>query len=232
MVTPMDRMHIEAPALLRLMQLASPGLPVGGFSYSQGLEWAVQAGWVSSEETLSDWLRGLLDDGFAYLDAPVFARLYRDCEAHDLDSAQHWVDTLLAARETAELREEESRRGRALATLLKDLEVLEEPAWFDTVAACQAGGFAKASVKWRIPLEQAALGYAWTWLENQVVAAIKLVPLGQTAGQRVLLQLGEHLAHAIAGGLLLGDDDIGACAPALAIASSCHETQYTRLFRS
>jgi urease accessory protein len=97
---------------------------------------------------------------------------------------------------------------------------------------CQAAPFALAAVHWKIGLEDCLLGYAWGWTENQVAAAIKLVPLGQTDGQRVQLKLAERLPATVARAMKVEDDDIGAGAPALAIASACHETQYTRLFRS
>jgi urease accessory protein len=219
-------------ARLRLLQLVSPTLPIGGFTYSQGLEWAVEVKWVDDPAALVDWLGGLVDDGLASLDLPILARLYRACEASDRVLVARWGCELLASRETSELRAEERQRARALCTLLSDLGVGEAADWREELAHCQASGFALAAVYWRIPLHDCLLGYAWAWLENQVAAAIKLVPLGQTDGQRVLRELAEGLPTAVAGALALDDDDIGCGAPALAIASSRHETQYTRLFRS
>lgn len=224
---------ITAPlGRLRLMQLISPALPIGAFTYSQGLEWAVEAGWVRDVHSLGDWLEGLLDDGLAQLELPILERLYSACEREDVDVIERWGRQLYASRETRELRAEEHNRARALITLLADLEVAQAVDWKESLCHCQAAPFALAAVHWQISVEDCLLGYAWGWLENQVAAAIKLVPLGQTDGQRVLLQLAERLPLAVEQALGLGDDAIGAGAPALAIASARHETQYTRLFRS
>ncbi len=222
----------EALARVRLMQLVSPALPIGGFNYSQGMEWAVEAGWVRDGDSLREWLSGLQDDALAHLDVPVLARLYAASEGNDREAVLRWSRALVAARETAELRAEERNRGAALVALLSNLGVIDDPAWRDALGTCQAAGFARAAVAWHIGLEQAALGYCWAWLENQVAAGLRLIPLGQTAGQRVALDLAGRLPAVVARGLALGDDEIGAGSPALAIASARHETQYTRLFRS
>ncbi len=219
-------------AKLRLMQLVSPALPIGAFTYSQGLEWAVENSWVHDTDTLQNWLQGLAQDNLAQLDIPILARLYHACKAEDEIALLYWSHTLLAARETSELRLEEQNRARALTTLLQSLEIEQATAWQDALQLCQATPYALAAVQWEIPLEDAALGYAWGWLENQVAAAIKLIPLGQTAGQQVELNLSEILPQAVETGLQLEEDQIGASAPAMALASSLHETQYTRLFRS
>ena len=219
-------------ARLRLMQLTSPALPIGAFTYSQGLEWAVEAGWVTDSATLGDWLQGLIEDNLLHLELPILARLYRACADGDVAAVESWGRTLLAARESRELRAEELNRARALGSLLRDLDIDAAKQWRDALAHCQAAPFALAAVHWRIGLQDCLLGYAWSWLENQVAAAIKLVPLGQTDGQRVQLALAEALPSVVSEAIELGDDDIGACAPALAIASAQHETQYTRLFRS
>ena len=225
-------MTTEALPALRLMQLVSPALPVGAFAYSQGLEWAVHAGWVHDETSLAQWLHGLVDDGLQHLDLPVLMRLHDACTADNAHDFAHWSAQLVAARETAELRAEERARARALTKLIAGLGSARADAWRDGASACQAAAFAIAATDWGIARKPAALGYAWAWLENQVAAAVKLVPLGQTAGQRVQRDLAPRIARAVdrAGGL--DDSDIGACAPAMAIASSLHETQYTRLFRS
>ena len=219
-------------ARLRLMQLVSPALPIGGFTYSQGLEWAVEAGWVRDSASLEDRLRGLVDDALAMLELPVLARLYTACEQRDVQRIADWGKALYAARESRELRDEERQRARALVSLLRDLDVAEADDWRDALRHCQAAPFALAAVHWRIAREDCLLGYAWSWLENQVAAAIKLVPLGQTDGQRVQLRLAARLPGAVERALQCDDDDIGAGAPAMAIASAAHETQYTRLFRS
>ncbi len=217
---------------LRLMQLVSPALPVGGYTYSQGLEWAVEADQVTTEEDVSRWLEGLILDGLTWLELPVLREIYEAVQADEQGSVGHWADFLLACRETAELRQEEINRGRALATLLDDLGIEGVDRFRIAMDKSQMVGFALAAVQWKIPLFQAALGLGWSWLENQVSAAVKLVPLGQTAGQRIQLELAALVADAIPRALQVPVDEIGASAPAMAIASSHHETQYTRLFRS
>ncbi|MCB1864262.1 MAG: urease accessory protein UreF [Chromatiales bacterium] len=225
-------MGTEALARLRLLQLSSPTLPVGAFAYSQGLEYAVEAGWVRDENETADWLAGLIDDTLAHLELPILFRMQAACTRGDESELRSLAKRIVAARETAELRAEESTRARALATLLADLDVGHAREWRETLGMAQCAGFACAAYAWKIPTRDALLGYAWAWLENQVACAIKLVPLGQTAGQRVLLALGPALERAVETAMTLDDDDIGASAPALAMASSLHETQYTRLFRS
>jgi urease accessory protein len=226
-------MHTEAALpLLRLLQLASPSLPVGAFTYSQGIEWAVEAGWIRGAGDLEEWLADQVEDGLANLDIPLLARMTDACTARDEAALAHWCDIAGAWRETAELRAEERNRGRALANLLVSLDVGHAAPWRDTLARSPLAGFALAAVHFAIPRATTAYGHAWSWLENLVLAAVKLIPLGQTDGQRTLLRLAERLPAAVEHGLALPDEEIGASLPALAIASSAHETQYTRLFRS
>jgi urease accessory protein len=217
---------------VRLMQLVSPALPIGAFTYSQGLEWAVESGQVNSPETVYNWMTGVIEDSLTYLDLPILKRLYQAFQQANEEAVTYWSEYLLASRETSELRQEENNRGRALSTLLVDLEVAGADQYQQVLRLTQLSGFALAAVSWNIPLQQAALGYGWGLLENQVAAAIKLVPLGQTAGQKLQLQLSALLPQAVNKGLSIEDETIGASAPAMAIASSLHETQYTRLFRS
>lgn len=219
-------------ARMRLLQLVSPSLPVGAFAYSQGIEWAVEAGWIRDEEDLREWLAGLLQSAIAAWEVPMLVRMHTACDAADEAPLRALCRRLLASRETAELRAEEGQRGRALAVLLQDLGVEQARRWRGTLEMSQMAGFALAASVWTIPVGEAARGYVWAWLENLVLAAVKIVPLGQTAGQRLLLQLGGSVPQVVGRGLSLKDDEIGASSPALAIASSRHETQYTRLFRS
>ncbi|WP_079227891.1 urease accessory protein UreF [Pseudomonas putida] len=219
-------------ALLRLLQLASPGLPVGGFTYSQGLEWAVEAGWVRDTAGFGAWQREQMHDTLACLDWPVLARLYRACEANDAHAFARWSRFLLANRETAELRLEEQQRGSALARLLDGWQLGQDPAWRTSIELSQLGGMAWLAAHWQIPLRQLALGHAFAWLEGAVMAGVKLVPFGQQAAQTLLRDLGAELPGVLEQALALADDQLGGGLPLLAIASSRHETQYTRLFRS
>lgn len=218
--------------LVRLMQLVSPSLPVGGFTYSQGIERTVEDGWICGADDLKAWLGDQLHHVLATFDLPILARMYKAVMEDRPDALATWIDELLAGRESAELRMEERNRGRALADLLSGLEVADADRWRTELTRCQLAGFAFAAVRWRIPVGDAALGYAWSWLENLVLAAVKIIPLGQTDGQRILQLMSSELPAAVEKGLACSNREIGASSPALAIASSRHETQYTRLFRS
>jgi urease accessory protein len=224
--------RLSHPALLRLLQFASPMLPVGAYAYSQGLEWAVESGWVSDERSAADWITGVLGAGPAQLDVPVLARLYRARADHDHLQLHYWSRYLDAARESGELQAEARQLGESLAVLLTQLGIEAAQDWKEIEYAGFPTLFALAAVHYRVPLAETALGLLWAWCENQVAAAMKLVPLGQAAGQRILSALIEQLPAAAEHGLALADDEIGMLAPRLAVASARHETQYTRLFRS
>ena len=219
-------------ALLRLMHLVSPSLPTGAFAYSQGLEWAVEAGWVANAPDLEAWLADLIRNSLARVDVPLLVRMIAACRDNRCHDLARWCDILLSLRETQELRREETNRGRAMASVLDGMAVIMTPEENRCVQTSQLAGFAVAAARWRISTGQAAAGYLWSWLENQVLAGIKIIPLGQTAGHRILMRLDAPLMKAVAMGLDIMDNDIGSSNPALAIASCRHETQYTRLYRS
>lgn len=222
----------DHPGLLRLLQLVSPSLPIGSFTYSQGIEWAVEAGWIDTPESLRDWLKQPLEYGIARLDLPLLKRFYAAAREQDKSAMSDWIDYLNASRETAELLQEEKNRGRALVDLLISLNIPLAKQWKPLLAQNFLAAFAVVACYWDISEEQAAQGYVWSWLENQVLSAIKIIPLGQTQGQVLLSEMLEDIAPVVATGLSLKDEQIGASSPALAIASAQHETQYTRLFRS
>lgn len=217
---------------IRLFQLISPSLPTGAFTYSQGLEWAVDQGWVHDRQSLVSWLSSLLFTCYRELEIPLLQRLYTSYMEGDPKRFGHWSEYALATRETKELREEEKTRGRAMTKLIKDLEPDIDDKWLKHTATCQLGGFALLAGCWQINLEEAAMGYVWSWLENMVMAAVKIVPLGQTKGQLALIDLNTEAAKAVQDGLTVTDDQLGGSCPYLALSSSLHETQYTRLFRS
>ena len=225
-------MRIDPTVLPRLLQLCSPTLPVGAYAYSQGLECAVDRGWVRDEASAGAWILGLLGHALRRLDLPVFARLYGAWEAADADTVRRWNARLYASREAAELQREDRQLGAALARLLTDLGVAEAASWRNAPRVCFATLFSLAAARWEIPLLEATTGYAWAWTENQVTAATRLIPLGQTASQRLLVAAGPAIAAAVEQGLTLADEEIGTAAPGLALAGALHETQYSRLFRS
>ncbi len=232
MTTPPTTDTTEQEQLLRLLHLVSPTLPTGAFSYSQGLEWAVESGWVHDASSFEKWISDILEHAIAFVDIPLLIRMVWSIKANDLDAFTKWCNILLSCRETTELRNEEEVRGRALATLLETLGVGKGIRCKKILNRCQLAGFALAAVEWGISPQRAALGYSWAWLENQIMAGIKTIPLGQTAGQQLLFQLSTKLPEIVSLGLQINSADIGATCQAQALASCLHETQYTRLYRS
>lgn len=205
-------------SLSRLLQLASPALPVGAYSYSQGLEAAIEAGIVKDAASAQEWIGDVLELSVARLEAPVL-------RAQIASPSQELNDFFVATRETAELRAETLQMGQALAKLLEEfgIPVPVIPPAFPTA-------YALAVRHWKIEPREAVIAYLWSWLENQVMVAVKAVPLGQTAGQKMLLALGSRL-EALAD-LQLEEASWSNLAPGLAMLSARHETQYSRLFRS
>ena len=228
-----SKMNLDRPEeTLRLMQLCSPMLPTGAFAYSQGLEFAVSKGWVKDNDTTKMWIQGLLENSLTYLDVPLLSRLYKAWSANDNKSILYWNDYLYACRDSKELREEDKHLAHALARLLGDLGISEAIEWKENPRACFLSVFALGAWHWKIQLKEASLGYLWMWAENQVLAAIKLIPLGQTDGQKLLSSTIEMIPDQVLIGSSLKDEEIGYTSPGQGIASALHETQYTRLFRS
>lgn len=217
---------------LRLMQLASSNLPVGGYSWSQGLEWAVEAGWVNSTDAFARWQRQQMEKSFFHVDLPLFARLYHACEQNDAAAASRWTARLQACRETKELRDEERNRGAAFTRLLADWCPDAAPEWRALFRQSQLCGMAWLGVRWQLPLRDLALVLGYSWIESAVMAGVKLVPFGQQAAQQLIITLSNHYADGVDRGLHCPEDDIGSATPLSAIASARHETQYSRLFRS
>ncbi len=221
--------------LVRLLQLASPALPVGAYSYSQGLESAVDKSIVRDAPTAAQWIGDMLEYSIARMEAPVLLRSIAAWHACDFAAIDNWNALFLASRETSELRAETVQMGFSLRRLLAELAGTNEDArtrlaHLEEIAFPTA--FACAVAEWQISPKPALVAYLWAWLENQVMAAMKAVPLGQTDGQRMLLALGDRLDAIAARAALLADDELGSFAPGFALLSSHHETQYSRLFRS
>jgi urease accessory protein len=219
-------------SLLRLMQLVSPLFPIGGYAYSQGLEPAIERGWVNSPETLHGWLRGLLCNGVARLDLPIVVWAHAAWLKGDAERAVYLAKLALSLRGSRELWEEDRKLGGALARALHGLQVAEATPWLQRQHTSYPVLFALACTAWGVPLRLALLGFSYVWCETQVSAASRLMPLGQTACQSVLSQLLRSIPGAIERGSTLDESEIGSLAPAHAIASAWHETQYSRLFRS
>jgi urease accessory protein len=218
--------------MLRLLQLASPALPIGAFAYSQGLEQATLLGWVKDESTAASWVAGIVTEVLPRLDLPVLAECYAAWSASDLARVRQLSAFLHACRESAELCAEDRHLGAALARVLHGLGVSGAEPWIADPDATFATLFALAAVHFEIPLRSAALAFLFTWLENQVAAATRLIPIGHIAAQRVLSQVLLDLPAAVTCGLSIPISSAGFLAPGLALASALHETTYSRLFRS
>jgi urease accessory protein len=227
---------MDSLALARLLQLASPALPVGAYTYSQGLEWAVESGRIRDEASAGQWIGDLLAGAIGCFEAPLLFCLM-----------QHWADAkhaeirrlnadFLASRESAELRAESLQMGFSLKRLLAELH---DPA-LEPVRAALDGWpevafptvWAAIAAAWKIDPPAALCAYLWSWSENQVMAALKAVPLGQASGQRLLAELGRRIPAVAEAARLLPEAAWSNFTPAFAICSARHENQYSRLFRS
>ena len=224
-------------ALVRLLHLASPTLPVGAYSYSQGLESAIDAGIVKDEASAQAWIADTLNYSVSRLEAPVFCRLYKAWLAQDRAAIDHWGDYFLASRDSAEFRAETVQMGYSLAKLLRDIFPQDKrtewlPPTVSDASIPFPSAMAAACVMLETSLEDSLHAYLFAWSENQVLAALKAVPLGQVAGQRMLFALEEIILASAAAALALEDDDISNWTPGLAFLSMRHETQHSRIFRS
>jgi urease accessory protein len=214
--------------LARLLQLASPTLPVGAYSYSGGLEAAAEAGAVRDAASAERWIGDVLEFSVARMESPIIFSFLLAFAKKDSSKVKEKNDLFLASRETAELRAETVQMGYSLNRLLVDLGLGEVPVEEPSFPAA----YAYAAAQWKIEPEAALQAYLWAWIENQVMAAVKAVPLGQTDGQRILIGLGDRLPALVEKTMKMRDEDLGNFAPGLALLSARHETQYSRLFRS
>jgi len=222
----------DALPLLRLLQLASPALPVGAFNFSQGLEYAVEQGWVRDAAGTTEWILGVATHGIATLDLPFLLRLHAAWSAGDAQCALRLSRELVAARETLELRAEERHMGQSLARVLSALGIESARQWQRETGASHAALFALGASHAGASARDAAVAYLWTWAENQVLAAVKLIPLGQTDGQRALEAFRLQVPRLVESAAALADEEVGTATPLAMMASAWHESQYSRLFRS
>lgn len=218
--------------LLHLLRLASQALPVGAYAYSQGLESAVSMSYVESEEQTQHWISGVMSTGPGQLDLPILIRQYRAWSANNMSEVYKWNEMLAAFRETSELLFEDQQMGRALYRILETERREGKACWESEELPSFVTIFALAGVIYEIDLEMLIRGFAWSWMENQVNIATKLIPLGQSAAQRILVQLIPLVDSVCQSALSIEDNDIGCSMQGLSILSSNHEHQATRLFRS
>ena len=229
---------LTAASLLQLIWLASPALPVGGFSYSEVLEAAVDAGLAATEADACRWLQDQLHLGLARGDLALVARAHsawRRDDADEIAALNTWVVT---TRESHELRQQTEQMGRSLVEWMKNRPLDARHAdQHQMLAALRPSptwplAFALAALQAGAPCRESLLCFAFGWAENMVQAALKSVPLGQSAGQRILSALAAEIPDAVEAAIKLGDAERQVCTPMLAILSAQHETQYSRLFRS
>ena len=221
---------MNAASLLHLLQFASPALPIGGYSYSQGLESAIEEGRVHDAITAHAWLVRHLDEVLACWDGPLLWRLLRAFAARDAAAIDTWSACFLASRDTAELRAETVQMGYSLTRLISDLGVADVGLLGDEVSLPAA--YACAVDALGIPHEEALLAMLFSWAENQVLVCVKSIPLGQVAGQRLLLSLRPDIERAAVTARTLPDADLSNWSPGLSMLSMRHEVQHGRLYRS
>ena len=218
--------------VLSLLQLVSPALPVGAYSYSEGLETLVEWGKISSNHTLKHWLEQELSYGAIRIETAVMLRAYQAIVSKDKTALSYWNTWLSAARETSELRASSWQMGQSLMHLLLAIKPIEARSFClqgeCNYAVC-LGIFAALE---QIDSKSLILGYLHSWATNLITAGVKIIPLGQTAGQILLHELHTNISAAATEIISLEDDELSSCSWGLSLASMAHETQYTRLFRS
>ncbi len=227
--------------VLRLLQLASSALPVGAYNYSEGLEFLVEKGAITTPESLESWLEQELVFGVIRLETAVMVRSHNCLTTGNLAKLNYWNNWLSASKETAELRQQSWQMGSTLMRLLGDMPLGQQdknlPTWQQVTANLDKPSnygiaFGVGAAYWQIRIEEAILGYLQSWATNLIGVGVKLIPLGQTKGQQLLFKLDSQISDIAKEVITLEDEDLCSCGWGLSLASMAHETQYTRLFRS
>lgn len=225
---------------MRLLQLCSPALPVGAYSYSEGIETLCDRHIIYDEITLNYWLEQELKYGSIRVEVGVLIRAYNATQLGNLETLKYWNNWLSASRETKELRASSWQMGTSLGKLLVDISPLEFAEIFGYInsSSYPAGvcnlaiAFGIAAATWEIDQNILVPAYLQMWVANLVSAGVKLIPLGQTSGQKIIFNLNDLINQTGTKILNLQDDDLESCNWGLAIASMNHEYLYSRLFRS
>ncbi len=221
-------------SLLQLLWLASPALPVGGFSYSEALEAAIETQGLRTSEQVGSWLCDQLHLTLARGEIAVLDKAIAAWRQHDGPALRRLNAWVLGTRESAEFRLQTEQMGRSLLVWLQQLEGVDaaDLALCASLPPTYPVAFALAAAHTQASAHDIAQAYAFAWAENMTQAAMKAVPLGQLAGQRILARLSSEIPEAVSTALALPEAEHQAFSPMLAILSSQHETQYSRIFRS
>lgn len=225
---------MQSTVLLRLLQLTSPSLPIGAYTYSQGLESAIEKGFVINEQTAREWIAESLTI-IGDFEAPISWRLMQSFSNRDTESVKYWTECFVAARDTSEFRAETIQMGYSLSKLVIDLKIADaslQSILQNLTEIPLPTAFACATEALGVPHEEALLGMLFSLVENQVLACVKSVPLGQVSGQSLLFSLHPVIESVAQRAQQLEDDELSNWAPGLSLLSMQHETQYSRIYRS
>lgn len=225
-------MSADQLAQMRLLQFLSPTAPVGNYSYSQGLEWAVNEGWIHDAESFQVWVKEQVCTTLTVQELPILTRLYRSMLNKDVAAAEYWTQFSVAVRDTAELRQEERNRGESYLRMLESIESINGSWPRSLFLRTPLASIAWFSVNNAISESSLLVAYAHNWLESSVITGVKAIPLGQSAGQKIIFQLASQLVNAVDRSLTISDDCVGVSLPAMSMASCGHEVLYSRIYRS
>ena len=234
-VQPMNMLEYSVKAntnLLDLLHISSPALPVGAFAYSQGLEYTLDAQWCENAQEIEQWIELVLLQGLGQLDLPMYLRMYKAWQDKDYASLRSLNDELLAFRESKELYLEDIQVGSAYVQWHLGQDVNRKTLLDELDKPSVVAMASLAAVLSNIPVEMAMQGFLWSWCENQITCACKALPMGQTQAQQVLQRLIPKMKQCVSQSFSVKGDDMGTGLFGLAMASSLHELQYSRLVRS
>lgn len=221
---------------LRLLQLSSSNLPIGNFTYSQGLEFAVQAKWVYDINSFKEWQIKQIYNTLKHIDLPVLKRLYIACKKFNINNFKYWIYFLLSTKETYELRQEEIHKGISFFYLIRDswclLDNKWDKNWHYLMKKSYLGCLGWIGSLWKLPLYDLALSFSYSWIENAIMTALKIIPFGQNTAQKIIKDFCIIISTLVKESLILQDKQLGSSLPLISIASSLHEIQSSRLFRS
>lgn len=222
--------------LLLLLQLCNSSLPLGAYSYSEGLETLVEKKLIIDSQDLKYWLLNELKYGSIRVESAMIVRSYYSYQQQKLEDLLYWNNWFSASRETSELRQQSWQMGKSLLRLINSFE--PDNLFLQTVINnLKSSGnysivFGVITAHWQIEIENVLLGYLHNWLNNLVNVGVKLIPLGQTEGQKLLLNFNQEITEQLTNILSLKDDELSSCSWGLSLASMNHEQLYSRLFRS